>query len=79
MRRDRGLLPVIGAGTLTAACGVGLLATSGWLITRASQRPAVLSLSIAIGAVQAFPWAGAWRVTWSASLSMAFRCVCSAG
>ncbi|MGP8208015.1 MAG: thiol reductant ABC exporter subunit CydC [Acidimicrobiales bacterium] len=54
MRRDRGLLPVIGAGTLTAACGVGLLATSGWLITRASQRPAVLSLSIAIGAVQAF-------------------------
>lgn len=39
---------------MTAACGVGLLATSGWLITRASQRPAVLSLSIAIGAVQAF-------------------------
>jgi thiol reductant ABC exporter CydC subunit len=54
MRQGRGLLAVIGAGTLTAACGVGLLATSGWLITRASQRPAVLSLSIAIGAVQAF-------------------------
>ena len=50
----RGLAPVIGAGALSAACGVGLLTTSGWLITRASQRPPVLSLSIAIGAVQAF-------------------------
>ncbi len=50
----RGLLPVVGAGVLTSACGIGLLSTSGWLITRASQRPAVLSLSIAIGAVQAF-------------------------
>jgi thiol reductant ABC exporter CydC subunit len=39
---------------MSAACGVGLLATSGWLITRASERPAVLSLSVAIGAVQAF-------------------------
>jgi thiol reductant ABC exporter CydC subunit len=44
----------MGAGALTAVCGVGLLTTSGWLITRASQRPPVLSLSIAIGAVQAF-------------------------
>ena len=43
-----------GAGLLSAASGVGLLATSGWLITRASERPPVLSLSIAIGAVQAF-------------------------
>lgn len=42
------------AGALAAGCGVGLLATSGWLITRASLRPPVLSLSIAIGAVQAF-------------------------
>jgi thiol reductant ABC exporter CydC subunit len=54
MKQGRGLLAVIGAGTLTAVCGVGLLTTSGWLITRASQRPPVLSLSIAIGAVQAF-------------------------
>ena len=45
---------VVGAGTLTAACGIGLLTTSGWLITRASERPPVLSLSVAIGAVQAF-------------------------
>ena len=43
-----------GAGALSAACGVGLLATSGWLITRASQRPPVFALSVAIGAVQAF-------------------------
>jgi len=43
-----------GAGVLSALCGIGLLATSGWLITRASERPPVLSLCIAIGAVQAF-------------------------
>ena len=42
------------AGALASACGVGLLATSGWLITRASERPPVFALSIAIGAVQAF-------------------------
>ncbi len=54
MRRGRGPWSVVGAGTLTAACGIGLLTTSGWLITRASERPPVLSLSIAIGAVQAF-------------------------
>jgi thiol reductant ABC exporter CydC subunit len=39
---------------LTVACAIGLLATSGWLITRAAERPPVLSLSIAIGCVQAF-------------------------
>ena len=42
------------AGALAAGCSIGLLATSGWLITRASLRPPVLSLSVAIGAVQAF-------------------------
>ena len=42
------------SGTLAAGCAIGLLGTSGWLITRASLRPPVLSLSIAIGAVQAF-------------------------
>jgi len=47
-------LPASGAGALSAACGVGLLATSAWLITRASERPPVLSLCVAIGAVQAF-------------------------
>jgi thiol reductant ABC exporter CydC subunit len=50
----RRLLPAAVGGVLSAACGVGLLATSGWLITRASEKPPVLALSIAIGAVQAF-------------------------
>jgi thiol reductant ABC exporter CydC subunit len=45
---------VAAAGALAVACGIGLLATSGWLITRASERPPVLALSIAIGSVQAF-------------------------
>jgi thiol reductant ABC exporter CydC subunit len=39
---------------LSAGCAIGLLATSGWLLTRSSQRPAVLGLAVAIGAVQAF-------------------------
>lgn len=42
------------SGTLAVACSIGLLATSGWLITRASERPPIFALSIAIGAVQAF-------------------------
>lgn len=42
------------AGPLAAASGIGLLATSGWLITTASTRPPVLALAVAIGAVQAF-------------------------
>ncbi len=42
------------AGTLGAASGIGLLATSGWLITRAAGRPPVFVLSVAIGLVQAF-------------------------
>ncbi|HET9093143.1 MAG TPA: hypothetical protein VFN50_12085, partial [Acidimicrobiales bacterium] len=50
----RRLLPALGAGLVSATCGIGLLATSGWLITRAWLRPPVLLLSVAIGAVQAF-------------------------
>lgn len=50
----RPLLPTIGSGAVSVVCGIGLLATSGWLITRASLRPPVFVLSIAIGAVQAF-------------------------
>ena len=42
------------SGTIGAACGIGLLATSGWLITRAAGRPPVFVLSVAIGLVQAF-------------------------
>ncbi len=50
----RGLAAAGGAGALSAVCAIGLLATSGWLLTRASQRPPVFDLAIAVGAVQAF-------------------------
>jgi thiol reductant ABC exporter CydC subunit len=50
----RGLGAAAGAGALSAACAIGLLATSAWLLTRASQRPPVFDLAVAIGAVQAF-------------------------
>ena len=50
----RGLAMAGAAGALSAACAVGLLATSGWLLARASQRPPVFDLAVAIGAVQAF-------------------------
>jgi thiol reductant ABC exporter CydC subunit len=50
----RGLALAGAAGALSAACAVGLLATSGWLLARASQRPPVFDLAVAIGAVQAF-------------------------
>ncbi|OIV38477.1 ABC transporter [Mangrovactinospora gilvigrisea] len=41
-------------GALTAICSIGLLATSGWLISRASQHPPVLYLMVAVTAVRAF-------------------------
>nr|WP_169745126.1 thiol reductant ABC exporter subunit CydC [Cryptosporangium arvum] len=41
-----------GAGAL--GCAVALLATSGWLISRASQQPPVLELAVAVTAVRAF-------------------------
>lgn len=43
-----------GWGILSSGSAIGLLATSGWLITRASLQPPVLSLCVAIGLVQAF-------------------------
>src|SRR5215510_7804005 len=42
------------AGTLSAACGIGLMATAAWLIARAAQHPPVLELGVAIVAVRAF-------------------------
>jgi ATP-binding cassette, subfamily C, bacterial CydC len=42
----------LGAGTLL--CGVGLMATAGYLISRAAERPAVLSLTVAIVCVRLF-------------------------
>lgn len=61
-------LPAIGRvrgfrGRFAAACGlgalallsaVGLMATSGWLISRASQQPPVLYLMVAVTATRAF-------------------------
>ena len=41
-------------GALAAACSVGLLATSAWLISRAAQRPPVLYLMAPAAVVQAF-------------------------
>jgi thiol reductant ABC exporter CydC subunit len=41
-------------GALTVAFGVGLMGTAGYLISRAAERPAVLSLMVAIVAVQFF-------------------------
>jgi len=41
-------------GALTIACGVGLMATAGYLIARAAQQPAILSLTVAIVGVRFF-------------------------
>ena len=46
------LAVLLGAGA--AACAVALIATSGWLISRASQRPSESALALAIVAVQFF-------------------------
>ena len=51
-RRDEVLAVV--AGALSAASGVALTATAGWLITRASFQPPVLTLMVAIVGVRAF-------------------------
>jgi len=51
-RRRTALAAALGAAT--AVCGVGLMATAGWLISRAAERPAVLSLTVAIVAVRFF-------------------------
>lgn len=42
------------AGVGAAGAGVGLMATSAWLISRAAQHPPVLHLMVAIVAVRAF-------------------------
>ena len=44
----------VGLGAVTVLCGVGLMATAGYLISRAAERPAVLSLTIAIVCVRFF-------------------------
>jgi len=44
----------VGLGAATVLCGVGLMATAGYLILRAAERPAVLSLTVAIVCVRFF-------------------------
>jgi ATP-binding cassette, subfamily C, bacterial CydC len=51
--RKRLVLPVA-LGAATVLCGVGLMATAGYLISRAAERPAVLSLTVAIVGVRFF-------------------------
>jgi ATP-binding cassette, subfamily C, bacterial CydC len=51
--RQRAVLSV-GLGSSTVLCGVGLMATAGYLISRAAERPAVLSLTVAIVCVRFF-------------------------
>jgi ATP-binding cassette subfamily C protein CydCD len=41
-------------GSLALACAVGLMATSGYLISRASEQPPVLYLMVAVTATRAF-------------------------
>lgn len=41
-------------GALALGCAVGLMATSGWLISRASEQPPVLYLMVAVTATRAF-------------------------
>jgi len=43
-----------GLGALTVILGAGLMATAGYLISRASERPAILSLTVAIVGVRFF-------------------------
>jgi thiol reductant ABC exporter CydC subunit len=52
MRRQLTLAGLL--GVLAAGCSVGLLATSGYLISRSAQHPPVLYLMVAATAVQAF-------------------------
>jgi ATP-binding cassette, subfamily C, bacterial CydC len=51
--RSRVMLAAV-LGALTVVFGAGLMATAGYLITRAAERPAVLSLMVAIVAVRFF-------------------------
>ena len=50
--RGRLLLAVV-AGAAAAACGIALLAVSGFLLARASQHPSILAISAAVVAVRA--------------------------
>jgi ATP-binding cassette, subfamily C, bacterial CydC len=51
--RGRVALSVV-LGAATVLCGVGLMATAGYLISRAAERPAILSLEVTIVFVRFF-------------------------
>ena len=51
--RGRLALSVL-AGAAATGCGVALLATSGFLLARASEHPSILAISVAVVAVRAF-------------------------
>ena len=51
--RGQLLLSVV-AGAAAIGCGVALLATSGFLLARASEHPSILAISVAVVAVRAF-------------------------
>jgi ABC-type transport system involved in cytochrome bd biosynthesis fused ATPase/permease subunit len=51
--RPRAALAAV-LGALTVVFGAGLMATAGYLISRAAERPAILSLTVAIVAVRFF-------------------------
>ena len=53
IRRSRIAVSVL-LGALTVVFGVGLMATAGYLVARAAERPSVLSLTAAIVAVRFF-------------------------
>jgi ATP-binding cassette, subfamily C, bacterial CydC len=48
------LLLAVAAGAAATGCGVALLAVSGFLLSRASQHPSILAISVAVVAVRAF-------------------------
>lgn len=54
MSQKRELAMGMLAGVGLAASSIGLAVSSSWLIVRASERPAVLSLTVAMGSVQLF-------------------------
>ena len=51
--RGRLIVSVL-AGAAATGCGVALLATSGFLLARASEHPNILAISVAVVAVRAF-------------------------
>ncbi len=46
--------PAVALGVLSAGSAVGLLAVSAWLITRASEQPSLIYISLAVVGVRAF-------------------------